>query len=466
MRNGRRMTAWIVPLALLLVAPATGRTQPYDVPETWGGDLMSRPRLTGDSGGFRDEMGKKGLVLDVDVILTPQAVATGGVDTGANFWGNTEYTLNFDTQKAGLWPGGFLKVVGTSGFGDSILRDSGALVPPNTALLLPATKPTSALMNFTFLQFLSPQLGLIAGKLFTVDSAHGEFTGNYRTQFENTGLTFPMAAALVPISAYGGGLVGIPWEHLVLSASAIDPDGTPTSDDVGAAFRNGVMVLAGAVLTIEPFGLVGHQTLNAMWSDKERVSLIQDPSNLARLLLQDRFPRLGNPGPGLERFLERFFPNLLKPVRPPNHEDDTWFLFYGFEQYLWQPTGDPKRGIGLFFSFGASDGRANPIKYSYGMGIGGNGVASSRPHDSFGIGWSRTEFSGNFLPFLRQRLALGLDREDAVEMYYRFAVTEWLDATVDLQLIDPGLKKRLNSAGQLEGVGTTVVPGVRLYVRL
>jgi hypothetical protein len=75
-------------------------------------------------------MGKKGIVLDVDVILTPQAVATGGIDTGADFWGNTEYTLNVDTQKAGLWPGGFLKVVGNSAFGDNILGDSGAGVPP------------------------------------------------------------------------------------------------------------------------------------------------------------------------------------------------------------------------------------------------------------------------------------------------------------------------------------------------
>ena len=125
-----RIGGWIAALGLLLVAPVTGSAQPVPVPDTWGGDLLSRPRLTGSWGGFRDEMGKKGIVLDVDFILTPQAVATGGVDTGAHFWGNAEYTLNVDTQKAGLWPGGFLKIVGESGFGDSILEASGALVPP------------------------------------------------------------------------------------------------------------------------------------------------------------------------------------------------------------------------------------------------------------------------------------------------------------------------------------------------
>src|SRR6185295_16175581 len=227
-------------------------------------------------------------------------------------------------------------------------------------LLLPDPEPTSALMNATFTQFLSPKLGLTAGKLFTVDGGHGEFTGNFRTQFENTGLTFPMAAALVPVAAYGGGVIGIPWEHLLLSALAIDPDGTPTNDDLGDVFRHGVTVLGAGSLAIDPFDLVGHQSLNLMWSNKERLSLIQDRTNLRRLLLEERFPRLGNPGPVLQAILDRFFPGRA-PVRPPNHESDTWGVFYSFDQYLWQPAGARERGIGLFFVFGASDGEANPI---------------------------------------------------------------------------------------------------------
>jgi porin len=191
---------------------------------------------------------------------------------------------------------------------------------------------------------------------------------------------------------------------------------------------------------------------------------VQNPANLALLLLEEEYPRLGNPGPLLEAVLDRFFPGL-GPARPPNRQSNTWAVFYNFEQYLWQPAGDAKRGVGLFFTFGAADGDTNPIGYSYNLGVGGNGAVPGRPHDRFGIGWARTEFSENFLPFLRQRLALGLDREDAVELYY--AVTGWLEATLDLQIIDPALSKVLDSSGRrLERIGTTVVPGVRLYVRL
>lgn len=449
----------------LLVAPGAASAQPVDVPPTWGGDFWERPRLTGSWWGLRDDLGKKGVVFDVDALLTPQGVLSGGRDTGWEFWGNADYTLNVDTGKLGLWPGGFFKFSADSSFGDSVLRDSGALIPVNTAAILPKpNEPTTALMNATFTQFLSPKFGLFAGKIFTLDAAAGEFAGNYRTQFMNTGLVIPATLALVPISAYGGGIVVLPWENVILSALAIDPSGTPTNNDVSEAFDDGATVVASGKVTIKPFGLVGHQSVGGMWSNKSRLSLIQDPSNVARFLLQERFPRLADPGPILRRILERFFPGLLVPVQPANREDSTWSVFYGFDQYLWQPAGDPKRGIGVFFNFGASDGDANPIKYSYSMGIGGNGVVPGRPHDSFGIGWARTQFSDNLLPFLRQTLDLGLDHEDAVEMFYNASLTRWLNMSLDLQVIDPALKKTLGSSG-LRNVDTAVVGGVRMYIR-
>ncbi len=48
---------------LALTAAFPARAQPYAVPPTWGGDLESRTRLTGDWGGLRDELGTKGVHL-------------------------------------------------------------------------------------------------------------------------------------------------------------------------------------------------------------------------------------------------------------------------------------------------------------------------------------------------------------------------------------------------------------------
>jgi porin len=187
------------------------------------------------------------------------------------------------------------------------------------------------------------------------------------------------------------------------------------------------------------------------------------------MLLEKRFPRLADPGPLLRRILARFFPELLVPVQPANRTSNTWSVYYNFDQYLWSPKGQPDKGIGAFFRFGISDGVANPVKYAYNVGIGGNGIVPGRPDDSFGVGWARTSFSDNLIPFLRDRLGLGLSQEDAVEMYYNVAVTKWLTATVDLQIIDPALKKTLDSSGplrdRLRDMDTSVVAGLRLYSR-
>ena len=451
----------------LLFASSPAFAQPVDVPPTWGGDVWSRPRLTGDWGGLRDELGRKGVVFDVDLLETPQDVVSGGRSTGGDSWGNADYTLNVDTGKLGLWPGGFFNVSADTGFGSNIYRKSGAIVPVNTAALIPAPDDrTTALMNATFMQVFSEKFSLVLGKINTFVSGEQEFYGDYRTQFLNSAFVFPMTLEQVPFSAFGGGINFSPTDDIALSVMALDPSGTPTSNDLGNAFNDGAMVLGSGEVTIKPFGLVGHQNLGFSWSNKERYSLNQDPSNIAALLLQERFPRLGDPGPILRDILARFFPGLLVPAQPANRENDSWSAYYAFDQYFWQPAADPKHGIGAFFSYGTSDGNPNPVKYALIAGIGGKGVVPGRPDDSFGLGIARTHFSNDFLPFLRQQLNLGLDNENALEMYYNAAVTKWLTASADLQIIDPALKTTLSSSGlALTNVDTITVAGIRIRAR-
>lgn len=456
----------LVLAALLLSAGQVSALGPVTVPSTWGGDILTRPRLTGNWGGTRDELGSKGVVLDLDVIATPQDVVSGGADTGAVIWGNAIYSLDVDTGKLGWWPGGFINVKGDSAFGNSGYGDVGAVVPANLATLLP--RPLDAdtgLRSATFTQFLSTRFGLFAGKIDMTDFAHTEFHGDPRTQFMNSALVIPMVTALMPLSAFGGGAVFLPTEHITLFATAIDPNGRVMDNDIGDAFDDGVMMIGAISATVRPFGLTGHHGLNGMWSDKTRLSLEQDPSNLARFLLTERFPRLGAPGPILATILERRFPQLLVPVAPLNREDSTWMISYGFDQYLWQSGTDPARGIGFFFNFGVSDGDPNPVEYSYLLGLGGKGVVPGRPRDAFGIGWARTQFSDDLVPFLRQRLDLGLDQEDAIEMYYNAAITPWLEVSPSIQIIDSGLEKSVNANNRLEERDTAVVFFLRTQLR-
>jgi porin len=464
MRNARPIASILVGVAFLVASVPAG-AQPYAVPPTWGGDFSTRPRLTGDWGGVRDELGAKGVVIDVDLTVTPMDVLSGGKSTGGDTWGNVDYTFNVDTQKLGLWPGGFLNVAVDTSFGTA-LNNTGTISPVNTAFLIPAPNDrTTALMGATYMQFLSEKFGLILGKIDTLTSAQLEFYGNYQTQFVNAAFSFPLTSAFVPISAFGGGLIALPTKDLSLSLIALSSDGTPTNNNIGDAFNKGAMVVGGGALTIHPYGLLGHQNLSFLWSTQDRLSLEQNPRDLALFLLQSRYPKLGDPGQILGQILEQYFPDLGTPVSP-NHESSSWAVGYGFDQYLWQPAGDSTHGIGVFLSANASDGNPNPIKYSFIAGLGGKGVGPSRPNDSFGLAVERTQFSGAFIPFLRERLGLGLEHEDALEAYYNFAITGWLSATADLQIVKSGLQKTLNSSGTgLMNIDTDVIAGIRLRVR-
>lgn len=463
-----RWTGWrVLAVTAALYAPGAASAQPVEIPATFGGDIWTRPRLSGDWFGFRDEMGKRGVTLDVDWLQVLQGVGTGGRDESVSYGGTVDYKLNLDTGKLKLWPGGFLNVYAISGYGTSSNDDAGSVaLPVNSAAFLPEPKDVStALMNLTFTQFFTKWLGMYAGKINLLEGDPNDFAHDYRTQFLNLGLFVNPAVLLAPLSAYGGGIAVVPWDGAVFNAGVVDPDGTPANNDVSEAFKDGVMVTAQGRVAIKPFGLLGHQTVGFFWSNKDRLSIDQDPANIANIFLRNRFPRLNDPGRLLQRMLERFFPELLVPTQPAATKGDNWSVYYNFDQYVWSLAGDPSRGIGVFFRFGASDGNPNPVKYAYSAGISGNGIVPHRPQDTFGIGWVRAQYSGQFIPFLRDRLNLGFNNEDAVEMYYNAAITRWLGTSLDLQILNPGLKKTLGSNGQLQDVNTAVVGGVRVFVR-
>ena len=52
-----------------------------------------------------------------------------------------------------------------------------------------------------------------------------------------------------------------------------------------------------------------------------------------------------------------------------------------------------------------------------------------------------------------------------MEIYYKAAVTPWLDVTPSLQIIDSGLNKTTDSSGNLKDLDTTYLVGVRVGIR-
>ena len=105
-------------LAWLNVARVLAQTDSQ--PPPFGGPWDSRPKLTGDWGGLREQLRDHGVTFDISATTYYQGIASGGLHEGFEFGGRNDYWLNVDGQKAGLWPGFFINLHGETVYGDSV----------------------------------------------------------------------------------------------------------------------------------------------------------------------------------------------------------------------------------------------------------------------------------------------------------------------------------------------------------
>ena len=407
----------------------------------YSGDFWTRSTMTGDWGGTRSEWAAKGVTFDINWTQTAMSVISGGKHQGWEYSGRGIMTLNIDTQKLGLWPGGFFTVEAEGNYNRSINLDPGALMAVNTSQLFPTQgKLELNIPAVTFTQFFSESFGVFLGKLDTTGGDANEFAhGKGDEQFMNLAFNFsPVTLLTTPNSALGAGVIILPTKDsgaAVITLSAIDSNGKANRSGFDTAFEgNTTYAVEGRVRT-GLFGMTGHQLLGATYSTKNFISLSQD----LRLIIQ----------------------NL-----PIKEEDNSWSIFYNFDQYIYEPKKG--QGIGLFGRLGASDGDANPVHYFYSIGIGGKGVINSRPHDSFGLGYYYADISNPELTGLFRNRKLLRD-EYGVEVYYSIAITPWMKLTPDIQFVRPAQEHAYNINNGIltiskEEIKTATVIGLRLQM--
>jgi len=389
--------------------------------KTYSGDFWTRSTLTGDWGGLRNDLAEKGVTFDMSLTQVGIGLISGGKDTGWEYSGRGNITINMDTQKLGLWPGGFLTVEAEGNYNKSINNNTGALSPANSNQLYPT--PGHDNLNIpavTYMQFLSHYFGVVFGKLDTTSGDANEFAhGKGDTQFFNLSLSFnPVYLLTAPNSALGAGVIILPTQDpdsAIITASVIDSNGQANRSGFDTAFEgNDTYAIEGRVRT-NFFGMTGHQLVGATYSSKNFTSLSQN----TRLSLK-----------GIVQSGQLSIQQV----------DNSWSVYYNFDQYLYEPSKG--HGIGIFGRFGASDGEANPAHYFYSLGIGGKGLITSRPNDAFGIGYYYIDVANPTLTGIFKDRQLLRD-EYGVEAYYNIAITPWMKLTPDFRVIRPAQKQEI-----------------------
>ncbi len=410
---------------------------------TYSGDFLTRSTLTGDWGGARNDLAKKGLTFDLSLTQTGMSVVSGGRKQGWEYTGYGNLTIQMDTQKMGLWPGGFFMMEVEGNYNKPINLDPGAIMPVEFIQTFPT--PGSRQVNIpavSFMQFFSPFAGVFIGKLDTMSGDANEFAhGKGDKQFFNMAFNINPVAALIPTSALGAGLIFLPTgdpKAAVINIMALDGDGKADRSGFDTVFKGNTIYAAEVRKRTDFFGKTGHQLLGAAYNTKDFSSLEQS----SHLIIRNR---------GIEK------------------KDNSWALYYNFDQYLYEPQKGSGKGIGIFGRLGLSDGNPNPINGFFSIGIGGKGVIPGRPLDEFGLGYYYIDVANpKFTGPLQTREALR--NEYGGEAYYNVAITPWMKLTPDVQVIRTSVKQSVDVESLLppvikrQDIDTAVVVGVRLQL--
>jgi hypothetical protein len=442
-----------------LLLPFVNNSPAFGIPGTVVGDFWERTQVTGDWGGARTELARRGIFFDVYTTSTYQNVTSGGLETGETFWNNTQISLNIDTGRAGLWPGGLIHVTAQARNGDAIENTFtvGSYVPQHYGLLLPGPDMSNSiyLSDYYLVQAVNKRLFLIGGVisgLFLPDQTL--FGDSYRYSFTNFSFNKnPFFANFYGPTALAGLFIWAPSKSFVLEGGVLDPD--TTADFSKRPFEH-VNLYLQAMLNYQIAGLPGQFSLAGNWTNKPKLNLASPVQGITPT-------QIGND----LAFLQG---NADAPFTPPpptlslNYRDESWFVIGNFSQYLYVKdvrdailpklkSGQPLRGVGLFGRFGYAPEETNPVARHASIALHANGLLDTREHDSFGVGFYYNGTSDDLKETVSRATngAFDLRDEKGLEVFYNFALTPAVRIIPSYQYIwDPLLaqvKARENNAG-------------------
>jgi hypothetical protein len=169
----------------------------------------------------------------------------------------------------------------------------------------------------------------------------------------------------------------------------------------------------------------------------------------------------------------RFVPGAIAG-NPPT-KSNNWIVELSGEQYFWEPEGasvprakggrkedfnvptkdfvQDRPGLGIFYRFSSTPKDRSAYDIYLSGGVGGRGVIPGRPYDRFGVGAYWLKESSDFKK--QPIVATALQDEVGGEAFYNFAITPYLQLSLDAQWISPGIRSS----------GDAWVLGTRLNIR-
>jgi len=371
--------------------------------EEGGPGFLQRETLTGNWGGFRDQLVEKGVELDIEFTEYYQGMLSGSGSEDFEFGGRADALGDLDTEKLGLWCGGGLHTHLTYRFGDLPAFRGGALWPVSTGSVLPLGEKDRVVASSLYLsQRLGDSASFLLGKINALDLlAKDPFSGGWGNhRFMNIALAAPPSGVLPPV------IIGAVFNYRItpytLTFMLYDPNDRTGDYWPDNLLSDGVNLSLGGTWSGEAFSRHSSINLTGIYSTAEKVDL----SEIA-----------------------------LPPELRTQVKDGAYSVSCAISHLMLESSTHPGQGLGFYGKGAVADGNPNPIEASFSGGFAGHRLVPGRPHDTFGVGYYHYDFSDD----LRSAVAttVALENEQGVEVFYNLAATPWFRITADLQWIDP-----------------------------
>lgn len=395
-------------------------------------DFWHRQTMTGDWGVTRARWKEHGVEMEFTMTGFVQGTASGGLRRNTALNGKVESHFNLDFEKLWGWKNWSSEIKVEYRFGAPVLSGTGALNTVNTDVIVPASQ--GSVVAITALNFTrafpinskkGDQIAVSFGRYNTLDIQEKFFGGSGLEKFFNVAHIGPMTALRqVPNVTNGASFDYQRNGESFIAFGLLDPNDHSTNAGLDQLFRDGVTLAPVINLPTHWFGKTGKHSFSYTVTTKKYTPF-------------DAIKQVAIPGPP------------LNPVQP---KGGSFSISYIGRQFLVERNKDD--GWGVFTQLSIADKNTSPVTRFADIGLGGNGIFTSRRQDDFGIAYAYTDLS-EVLNTNLNLATLGNVRphaEHQLEGFYNFHITPWLRFTGDIQIIRPVVRR----------ANTAVIPGARL----
>jgi len=389
-------------------------------------DFWHRTQLSGDWGGVRTNLVRHGFFLDLYSVSAYQDTTAGGLKTGNTFIQNAQLSINVDTGRAGLWPGGLVHITLQSRYGNSPQDtfSTGSTVPQYYGLTLPGPFLTHDVLptEYFLLQSLGRRFSVMLGKITVLTICDQTLFGDsFKYYFANfnfnknpQALNFYNPTALTAVGVWR------PVSWATLAGGVLDPNSQ--ANNLASRAFDRINIYGASIFSYTVHGRPGQTWAQFNWTNKPKIDLEAPFGELpSGTRLQAVSVLLGDSSTH----------GLLIGYKP-----NSWVTIGSFSQYLYVKeesaniartlqSGRPLRGIGVFGRAGYAPDETNTITRDASFALFVHGLSETRHEDSFGAGFYYNAISKplkNGIARLTDR-ASSVKDESGVEVFYDFAIT-------------------------------------------